>query len=240
VAQPPDSGSLRERFPAVLIPAGAGTFDLDGLRARLVRAAAPTRPACDLRSLVPLDGGASSLTFRAELASIDGVEDIVVKMAPPGLEPVRNRDVLRQARILRLLSARETVPVPAVLFEDPGSPPALPPLFAMSFVAGDSVEPLFDEQPASGGASPSPRDIAARAHHAAQLLVGLQAAGVAAGIEAGEAISLRGEVGRWGAALETIDAPVGDWQFVRDALLSHAPPEMEPVLSQGDYRGPSA
>jgi len=36
---------------------------------------------------------------------------IVVKMAPPGLTPVRNRDVLRQARILRALGAAEGVPV---------------------------------------------------------------------------------------------------------------------------------
>jgi aminoglycoside phosphotransferase (APT) family kinase protein len=227
---------LCERYLAALISTHAGTRDPDGLSARLASIAAAARPGCTVRSLVPLDGGASSLTFRAELVSINCVEDIVVKMAPPGLKPVRNRDVLRQARILRLLSAGESVPVPEVLFEDSGSPPGVPPLFAMSYVAGDSVEPLFHEDAASGGNGPSPRDITFRAHRAAQLLVGLQTAEVATGIEVGEATSLRHEVGRWGAALETIDESVGDWGFVRDALMSNAPPELGPVLSHGDYR----
>ena len=39
----------------------------------------------------------------------------MIKVAPPGLEPVRNRDVLRQARALRALHPVDGVNVPEVL-----------------------------------------------------------------------------------------------------------------------------
>jgi len=64
---------------------------------------------------------------------------VVVKVAPPGVEPVAHRDVLRQAGILKAL-ARTPVPVPEVFWEDA----ARPPLFVMSRVDGECVEPLFD------------------------------------------------------------------------------------------------
>src|SRR5262249_14448686 len=98
--------------------------------------------------LSPLAGGASSMTFAAEFVHGGARTAAVVKVAPPGLEPIRNRDVLRQARILRVLAGEHAVPVPAVLFEDRGDPPDVPPLFAMTRVAGDSVEPGFDRSPA--------------------------------------------------------------------------------------------
>src|SRR5450755_917665 len=85
--------------------------------------------------VTPLAGGASSLTFR-------GVQDgraVVIKVAPPGVAPVAHRDVLRQAHIIKALAGKP-VPVPEVLWEDPGTPP----LFVMSHVDGDSAEPLFD------------------------------------------------------------------------------------------------
>ena len=43
------------------------------------------------------------------------------------------------------------MPVPELLFEDPGDPPDVPPFFVMSFVDGISCEPLFDD--VNGGAS---------------------------------------------------------------------------------------
>ncbi|MGW0584042.1 phosphotransferase family protein, partial [Streptomyces sp. NPDC002920] len=52
-----------------------------------------------VRSVEPLTGGTSSLTYVAALEGVPaGYERVVLKVAPPGLEPVRNRDVLRQAR----------------------------------------------------------------------------------------------------------------------------------------------
>ncbi len=69
--------------------------------------------------------------------------DVVVKVAPAGVPPTLNRDVLRQARLLRALKDT-AVPVPEVLWEDGGDPPNSPPLFVMSYVEGSSLEPLFD------------------------------------------------------------------------------------------------
>jgi hypothetical protein len=70
-----------------------------------------------------LPGGVSSLTYRATMTR-PGQPDLglVLKMAPPGLEPVRNRDVLRQARIIRLLGAAPGVRVPTIPFEEDGTP----------------------------------------------------------------------------------------------------------------------
>ena len=104
----------------------------------------------------PLRGGASSLTYTARArwlspcSSGDDRRRVVVKVAPAGLAPVRNRDVLRQARLLRALGPT-AVPVPEVLWEDAGDPPEVPPLFVMSFVEGTSLEPLFDlDDPGAG------------------------------------------------------------------------------------------
>ena len=106
-------------------------LDLEELRRRLAGA--------DVIDVTPLAGGASSLTFGG---TRDG-RKVVIKVAPPGVEPVAHRDVLRQARIIKAL-AGTPVPVPEVLWEDPGDPPHVPPLFVMSHVEGDCVEPFFD------------------------------------------------------------------------------------------------
>src|SRR5215475_10840052 len=96
-------------------------LDLDELRRRLSGA--------DVGDVRPLAGGASSLTFAGRR---DG-RAVVVKVAPPGVEPVAHRDVLRQARIIKALGATP-VPVPDVVWEDPGNPPHTPPLFVMSHI----------------------------------------------------------------------------------------------------------
>ena len=102
-----DPGRLRERLPALV----------DGWR--------PGRRVAGLR---PLVGGKSSLTYLVEL---DADEPIVVKMAPPGLAPTRNRDVLRQARVQDAIVRSGRAPVAAVCFTDAGDPPEVPPLYAM-------------------------------------------------------------------------------------------------------------
>ena len=106
----------------------------DALLVALRERLAPT-----ISQLRPLAGGASSLTYAGER----GDQRVVVKVAPPGVEPIAHRDVLRQSRIMRLL-VPTPVPVPAELLEDKGDPPGVPPLFVMSYVAGMSLEPLFD------------------------------------------------------------------------------------------------
>ena len=80
-----------------------------------------------------------------------GNQRVVVKVAPPGVASTSNRDVLRQARIIRALTPTP-VPVPEILFEDPGNPPDVPPLFVMSFIEGIGCEPLFDDSDGGPGA----------------------------------------------------------------------------------------
>src|SRR5919106_6935792 len=100
---------------------------LQELLDRATLAADARWPGAAITRLEPLHGGVSSLTFAAFLTDAgDADRRVVVKVAPPGLAPVRNRDVLRQARLLRALAGLDGFPVPAVLFEDTGDPPAVP------------------------------------------------------------------------------------------------------------------
>src|SRR5262245_41750361 len=100
-----------------------GEVDLDDLAARATAAAQEWAPGSRIDDVQPLTGGASSLTFTAQVAGgPGGYERIVLKVAPPGLEPVRNRDVNRQARLMRALDGAPGVRVPLVFFEDDGEP----------------------------------------------------------------------------------------------------------------------
>jgi aminoglycoside phosphotransferase (APT) family kinase protein len=189
-------------------------LDVDELRRRLARAA--------VTDVTPLAGGASSLTFRGER---DG-RAVVVKVAPPGVEPVAHRDVLRQARIMKALAATG-VPVPEVLWEDAGSPP----LFVMSRVEGDCVEPLFD------GGTPA-RDLVERYRNACRVMAALHSLSpVALGFGGEPVMDPVTEVRRWCDTLQTVDpALVPGWQHVRDALLACVPTAMGPSVVHGDFR----
>jgi aminoglycoside phosphotransferase (APT) family kinase protein len=172
-------------------------LDLDELRQRLALA--------QITDVAALAGGASSLTFRA---AQDG-RAVVVKVAPPGVEPVAHRDVLRQARIVKALAATR-VPVPTVLWEDPGRPPHIPPLFVMSHVDGDCVEPLFD------GVTAVP-DLAERYRDACRSMAALHSLSpIDLGLGGEPVVDPVAEVQRWCDTLQTVDAAlVPDWHSVR-------------------------
>jgi aminoglycoside phosphotransferase (APT) family kinase protein len=193
-------------------------LDLDELRRRLAGAG--------ITDVGPLAAGASSLTFR-------GARDdraVVIKVAPPGVEPVAHRDVLRQARILKALAATR-VPVPEVLWEDQGSPPHTPPLFVMSHVDGDCVEPLFD------GCVPD-TDMVERYRNACRAMADLHSLSPTdLGLGGEPLVDPVAEVRRWCDTLQTVDAAlVPDWQGVRDALLACVPRDMGPSVVHGDFR----
>jgi aminoglycoside phosphotransferase (APT) family kinase protein len=193
-------------------------FDLDELRRRLVGA--------EVIDVTRVAGGASSLTF-------GGIRDgrkVVIKVAPPGVEPVAHRDVLRQARIIKALGATR-VPVPEVLWEDEGDPPQTPPLFVMSHVEGDCVEPLFD-----GGAGSGELD--ERYRNACRTMAALHTLKPATlGLDGEPVVDPVAEVHRWCDTLQTVDAAlVPDWQGVRDRLLGCAPRALEPAVVHGDFR----
>jgi aminoglycoside phosphotransferase (APT) family kinase protein len=188
--------------------------DLDALRRRLA--------AAEIADVAPLVGGASSLTFRGARFG----REVVIKVAPPGVEPVAHRDVLRQARIIKAL-ATTRVPVPEVIWEDPGNPP----LFVMSHVDGDCVEPLFD------GVTTVP-DLAERYRNACRAMAALHSVSPTdLGVGGEPVVDPVAEVDRWCDTLQTVDAAlVPDWQGVRDALLRTAPPAMRPSVVHGDFR----
>ena len=172
-----------------------------------------------------LPGGASSVTLR-------GVHDgrpVVVKVAPPGVAPILHRDVLRQARIIGALGT-SGVPVPRILFEDADAPP----LFVMSFLDGESREPLFD----LAGAATDPAVMAARLRDAAAVLARLHVlAPRSVGQHAEPVGSPADEVQRWCRSLATIDpALVPGWAEVGEALRASVPPAMPPAVLHGDFR----
>jgi aminoglycoside phosphotransferase (APT) family kinase protein len=185
-----------------------------------------------LVSLHKLPGGNSSLTYRADSST----RRVVVKVAPPGLEPVRNRDVLRQVRVLEALKDVDGLAVPEVLGTDVGEPPAVPPLFVMSFVEGDSYEPLH----AVDQAAPRDEDVVERAAAAARMLARMHSVDTAPLVEGGErAYTAADELKRWNKAFATCDLSPELRRSADDAyarLASTVPPAVPPAILHGDWR----
>lgn len=173
-----------------------------------------------------LSGGASSLTF----AGTRDDQRVVIKVAPPGVAPVAHRDVLRQARIIKAL-ATSGVPVPTVLWEDAGDPPETPPLFVMTHVDGECVEPLFDD------CAPVP-DLGDRYRDACRAMAALhRLTPTALGLGDEPVVDPIAEVHRWSDTLRTVDPALAPaWPEVRDALLHCAPRAMTPSVVHGDFR----
>jgi aminoglycoside phosphotransferase (APT) family kinase protein len=184
-----------------------------------------------VEDLRPLRGGASSLTYVGTLAG-DGERRVVVKVAPVGVAPVRNRDVLRQARLLRALHPT-AVPVPEVLSQDAGAPPKVPPLFVMAFVEGSSLEPLFDRDGTEEEAL-----VAERMHSAARTMASLHALEPdAIGLQAEPVVPLAQEVDRWCRLLETVDPALAPaWESVAGALHATQPAALPGAVVHGDFR----
>jgi aminoglycoside phosphotransferase (APT) family kinase protein len=180
----------------------------------------------DLR---PLAGGASSLTFAGELHG----STVVVKVAPPGVPPTLNRDVLRQARLIRALGPT-AVPVPEVLWEEAGAPPEVPPLFVMSYIDGTSVEPLFDLDVEDLSA----HAVRERMCDAARVLASLHRVQPASvGLHNEPVLETKQEVERWCRLLQTVDqALVPRWERVADLLQRTAPAPLSAVIVHGDFR----
>jgi aminoglycoside phosphotransferase (APT) family kinase protein len=181
-----------------------------------------------ISELSPLAGGASSLTFVGKR----GNQRVVIKVAPPGVPPIAHRDVLRQARIIKALGPTP-VPVPEILFEDPGDPPDVPPLFVMSFLDGVSYEPLFDE--CDGGTEDI---VGERFRNAALTLAQLHSLDPGAvGLAAESVAGPLDEVERWCHTLETVDPALAPgWRNVAAALRTSGPTALPSAIVHGDFR----
>ncbi|MFT4124714.1 MAG: phosphotransferase family protein [Gordonia sp. (in: high G+C Gram-positive bacteria)] len=218
-------------------PAQADDSLIADITDRVSLAARQWRPDAAIDRVRPLTGGTSSLTFIAEIAAVeDGGEALVIKIAPPGLPPVRNRDVLRQGRVMSALAGADGVAVPAIRFSDPGSPPERPPLIAMDMIPGECTEPLLDAE--------RPRDPATREQTRHRFLDAvrmlgnlhrLRPAALGLGLEA--PVPLAAEIDRWTRAFETVPADLqGDYRSAADALSATMPEPVAPVINHGDFR----
>jgi len=181
----------------------------------------------DVLDVRALPGGRSSITL---LATVAGIGPVVVKVAPDGLAPVGNRDVLRQAAVLHALDGVDGLAVPRVLATDA----AAPPLFVMTHVAGDSFEPV-------NGDDELPPDavLDGRARAAARMLARLHAVDpVAAGLGGEAVVTLDGEVERWHRALDTLDLDRLDGAHHEgaDAFRQSMPEPVAPAVIHGDWR----
>jgi aminoglycoside phosphotransferase (APT) family kinase protein len=212
----------------------AHELDLDGLMARANVAAQRWHRGVELVEPTRLTGGASSITYWARVMNgPSGVDKVVLKWAPPGLEPVRNRDVLRQARCLRSVASLGAV-VPSIYFDDAGAPTEIPPMFAMTFVDGDSCEPNLDAEPVL----PTPADLRTRALSSAHILAALHNLRPdRIGLADEPEVSISDEIDRWAAALKSVpDDFCPGAEELEARLRAKMPAPMASSVIHGDFR----
>ena len=205
------------------------------LRDRVGQRVTGWRPGARVRDVSPLTGGTSSLTFLVELAGVPaGETPVVLKVAPPGLPPLRNRDVLRQARLQQGVQGSRRPLAPDVLFSDPGDPPDVPPFMAMNLVAGECVEPVLSD----AAERPAPGVVRARFFDAVEVLAQLHGIVPAeAGLADEPVVGLADEVDRWTRAFATLPREMaGDYERAAKALRASMPAPLPPAVNHGDYR----
>jgi aminoglycoside phosphotransferase (APT) family kinase protein len=205
------------------------------LRDRVGRRVTQWRPRAEVLDVAPLTGGTSSLTFLVELAGVaPGETPVVLKVAPPGLAPLRNRDVLRQARLQKAVQGAHRALAPDVLFSDPGDPPEVPPFMAMNMVPGECVEPVLSDD----ADRPAARQVRDRFLDAVQVLALLhRIVPGEVGLGGEPSVGLADEVDRWTRAFATLpEALAGDYQRAAKALRASMPAALPPVVNHGDFR----
>jgi aminoglycoside phosphotransferase (APT) family kinase protein len=204
------------------------------LTQRLSAAAAESGAGTAVSDVHELRGGSSGLTFTAILHAGDAARLVVVKVAPPGLPPVHNRDVLRQARILGTVRRGSAVPVPEVVFTDEGVPPEVPPLFVMEHVDGVCFEPRVD----AIDEIPDGREVAGRALAASRVLGAMHSIDIAAiGLGTEPVVGLEEELARWERMLDKSGIDLGDRpRRTIEALRDRIPAPATPRLVHGDFR----
>jgi aminoglycoside phosphotransferase (APT) family kinase protein len=211
------------------------TLDLDDLCRRATEAAQAWAAGCEVTGVTPMEGGTVGLVYAATIA--DGPPEhptAVLKVAPPGLPPLRNRDVLRQARCIGALDGQPGVGVPPLLFSDVGEPDEIPPFFASGLVAGECAEPLLDAQ-----RNRRPDEIVAgRAFAAVRMLAALHRIDPATvGLGDEPVTTPIGEVDRWTRTFDTVPDEVRTGYLAcADALRASAPVPLPDVVVHGDYR----
>ncbi|MFE5842342.1 phosphotransferase family protein [Streptomyces niveus] len=193
------------------------------LTPRVHRRLARLHPGAAMGELRTLPGGHSGLTYTVTAGDLT----YVVKAVPPGQRPIGRNDVLRQARVLRVLSG-QAVPVPGLVAVDETQPA----WFAMEFAAGEAVEPVLDT-PEVAAATARTRMLGI-----ATVLRRLHDTDIhAPGLDAPEPLDPAGELDRWSRTMRAVPAelrPGGDALLAR--LAGDLPEALPPVLLHGDFR----
>lgn len=200
----------------------------DGLLARVAAQARAAGVGERIDRAAPLEGGHSGLTIGADLVDHEGASRrIVIKAAPPGRSGVGRHDVMRQARLFRVLAGFEGVRVPAVLFGDETDPP----FFGMEFLEGEAVEPILAD-----GLDLSPAEARARGLAAADMLAALHAPDPT-GFELEAPRTIAQELARWSKTMAAVDPEVVAGSEELQTLLERSiPDEMRPSVIHGDFR----
>ncbi len=174
--------------------------------------------------------GTSSLVYSTTIRGSG--QEVIVKSGVPGLEPVRNRDMLRQARLHRAL--KETaVPVPEVLAEEAGAPPEVAPFYVMDKVPGDCVEVAMLPD-----GTFSPQVIRGRQLDTARIMGELHNVDPrAVGLGDEPEIPLADEVQRWKHALDACDEDLRiNTDDIYERLMNTVPTPIPTRLLHGDFR----
>jgi len=187
-----------------------------------------------IQALERVPSGLSGITYLVTLAGSSGPQRLVVRVAPAGVEPTRNRDVLRQARVLDFLATDPDIPVPAVLFTDAGEPPAIPPFYAAEFIEGVNTEPLDEDD------SPVPPEgeLRHRYLHAAQILGRLHRASVEGPVFHNVPVDApAAELERWQRVFHSVPEELRFESAACARMLSADVPAARSLsLVHGDYR----
>jgi aminoglycoside phosphotransferase (APT) family kinase protein len=205
-------------------------LDQEELTSRIRKVLAESHPKANVTKVTPLTGGRSSLTYLVEVEGMP-TDALVAKVAPPGFEPVRNRDVLRQARIQEFLSDIPGVEVPRVVASDLGTPPEIPPFFLMHHAEGGSAEPILTPAESMPWNAQQLQSLAPQAVEMLAKLHGSPAP------EGETPMSLLDEVDKWARVFATVPEEIrGDADKCHQRLLESVPAALEPAVLHGDYR----
>ncbi len=187
-------------------------------------------PGAELLSLHSLTGH-SGLTLRGVLKGSDCPDQVVLKLCPPGRDPIGRHDVVRQGALLGDLAVDGGVPVPEVLATDTDGSPVV----ILSWEVGEAAEPVLDM---AVGDQP-PDVLEKRFIDAARTLARLHQ------VDPESLPTTRGirpaapadELERWQPTMETVEPElrVGAEQLYA-RLADKAPAAAGPCIVHGDYR----
>lgn len=180
-------------------------------------------PEFTASELVRLPGGHSGLTYTVDVAE----HRYVIKAVPPGQRPIGRNDVMRQAEVLRALDPLG-IPVPRVVLTDDEDPA----WFAMTYEAGQAIEPVLDDDPID------PSLARERMLKAAALLRRLHDVDVRTlDLQRTEPLDPAGELDRWTQTMAAVPAEIRPGSEKLLAALRVDPPAAaQPVLVHGDFR----